>query len=183
MQKKSWLKKLLLITVIGTAFVGGWYYFHQPKSNIQEFVESRDMQKVLDLFDKNWYWLTPQSRDEFDPTNYFKYRTFSNQQQNMGKLLVKVLYDHDTFVGFVAYHKEQFYSGRILFLAINDAYRSKGYGSQLLKYAVQDLNERGASVIRILTRTENFSGQALYKKLGFKEDWRDKIFVEFIKYF
>lgn len=180
--QNSWFKKILMIVCLGAAVAGGWYYFHTPQTNIQEFVESRDMQKILDLFDKNWYWLTPQTREEFDPSVYFKYRTHSHSPAHFGKLLVKVLYEKESFVGFIAYYKEQFYSGRILFITIDPVFRSKGYGAQLLAYAVKDLQEQGASVIRILTRTENFAGQALYKKSGFKEDWRDNTYVEFIKY-
>ena len=108
--QNSWFKKILMIVCLGAAVAGGWYYFHTPQTNIQEFVESRDMQKILDLFDKNWYWLTPQTREEFDPSVYFKYRTHSHSPAHFGKLLVKVLYEKESFVGFIAYYKEQFYS-------------------------------------------------------------------------
>ena len=183
--KQSWLKRLLIVALFGAGFAGGLYYYYKPTAGagIYEFQESRDLQSILDLFDKNWYWLTPQSKEEYDPAPTFKYRSPSQLPSEAGKLNIKVLYENDTFVGFIAYHKEQFYSGRILFITVKPEFRSKGYGARLLDYAVKDLRERGANVIRILTRPENYSGQALYKKLGFKEDWRNEKFVEFIRYY
>ena len=84
-------------------------------------------------------------------------------------------------VGFVSYNKPKFYEGFVHFLTVDEKERGKGYGLKLLKYAVDDLARTGASLIRLVTRVENYPAQKIYKTLGFKEIKRDERFVDFEK--
>ncbi len=39
---------------------------------------------------------------------------------------------------------------------------------------------QGINVIELITRTDNEKAQNLYKRLGFKESWRNDGFVQFV---
>ena len=91
----------------------------------------------------------------------------------MGRLRIKVLREHDAFVGFTAYYMKTSDLGLLLFLAVNPEFRGKGYGDMLTRYALNDLIRVGAKRIRLVTRTCNIPAQKLYKRVGFKETSRD----------
>jgi ribosomal protein S18 acetylase RimI-like enzyme len=162
-----------------------WFgYFDGTKSPIQPYNAVYHREAVLDIFHQNWFWLVAKTQEEarqvgYSPAYRFNYLAPTDRSEDVGKLIVKVYMDEGAVAGFVAYYMKSFYKGVILFLAIDEEHRRKGYARKLLDYAVVDLEERGATVIELLTRLKNERARGLYETLGFKEASR---FDKFITY-
>lgn len=171
MIKKSWFKKSFLVAVSIAALGIGIYYVHTPRGPIYEYDEARDTQDILNLFRKNWYWLT--ASDDYSPEFMLKHRAPNKSQMYLGQLRIKVLREKDTFVGFSAYYMKAKDLGFILFVAVEESMRGKRYGEQLMRQAIDELGKMGAKRIDLVTRTNNYSGQKLYTRLGFQETLRD----------
>ncbi|CAN5159630.1 hypothetical protein BH09DEP1_BH09DEP1_4290 [soil metagenome] len=159
-----------------------YYYAPQPvfaaASPISDFQDERDTQDVLNLFEKDRYWLI--SSEDYDPSYALKTRS-PNKRDNryFGKLNIKVLREDSKFVGFVAYYMKNFFLGQLLFVGVNPDFRGKGYAQKLMQYAIDDMKKQGASMISLVTRTSNLAAQAVYKKLGFSVTHEEDGFVYF----
>ena len=58
--------------------------------------------------------------------------------------------------------------GHIGRVAVAPEYRGKGYGSVLMKYAIEWFKQRGGiNTIHLYTPQDNYTAQGLYKKFGF----------------
>ena len=168
--KMSRIKKISIIALICAVVCGGvWYYSSQEKGPIYEFNQQRDTAAILKLFDQNWDWLI--ANEGSSPAFYLKYRTPNDNPLFFGKLHIKVLREQDNLIGFVAYFLEYHPDvWRLLFLAVDEKYRGKGYGTTLANYAIDDMIKRGAKKIALWTRLSN-PAQNIYKKLGFVEGY------------
>ena len=169
MRKSSYLKLIAITVACSLCIAGLVYYFSGNRVPVYDFVELRDTQPILEMFDKNWYWLVEASRDEYSPEFMLQNRTPDKNPRNFGKLIIKVLREGDKTAGFVAYYKKSFYEYKLLYLAVGRAFRGKGYGYELAKYALQDMFSRGCRLIKLVTRENNIKARSLYKKLGFTE--------------
>ena len=91
------------------------------------------------------------------------------------KYLTYVLRVDDTTVGFINYaafdanvltfHMRRY--GQIHLIGIDTQYQNKGYGSTLLKHAMEDLKRLQVSEIIIGVKRGNIRALTLYKKIGF----------------
>lgn len=180
---KLLIKISAIIALIGTAFFTLYYFIPQQmvvSEQIESFQEDRDTKEILNLIEKDRYWLI--ASPHYSSELMLKNRNPNpSEAEYEGKLDIKVLYDQNQFVGFVAYYLKNFYTGQVLFLAVKDDFRGKGYGKQLLEYAIAQLKRQGASVAFLVTRVSNLKAQAVYKKVGFAEAKRDDEFVYFTK--
>lgn len=167
-------KKLIKIAavLILVSFGASVFYYYAPPSlcapasSISDFQDERDTQDLLKIFEKDRYWLI--SSEDYDPAWALKTRSPNKRESRyFGKLNIKVLRENGQLVGFVAYYMKNFFLGQLLFLAVNPDFRGKGYAQQLMKYAIDDMKQMGASMITLVTRTSNLSAQAVYKKSGF----------------
>jgi ribosomal protein S18 acetylase RimI-like enzyme len=174
-----WLKWSALGAMVIAVGGGVGYYQYCCRTAIYDFVESRDKQFILDIFEKNWYWLVSEYSLDFSPEYMMHNRASSRDPQHVGNLTIKVLYAGTEPVGFTAYFKPKFYEGRVLFLAVREEFRSKGYGSQLLNYAIEALKKQGVNKIDLVTRSTNYAAQSVYKKAGFVQTSDDGSFVWF----
>lgn len=59
-------------------------------------------------------------------------------------------------------------TGTLNGLAVKKKFRQKGIGKQLLKFALEFLQENGATTIRLLVKQENAVAKKMYQKAGFK---------------
>jgi len=177
-----------LSIILGTSLS---YFVLRPHESMVDFDVNRDRQFITEAFDNDWYWLTEYARGATDPIKQLELKAVSlNYPMTFGKLTTKVMYVKESFfgvnaykpVGFVAYYMKSFYEGMILFLDVAHPYRRKGYAEKLMNYACNDLFNRGAQVIRLLTRPNNTGARALYNRLGFKEYKHDEKFVYFEKF-
>ncbi len=58
--------------------------------------------------------------------------------------------------------------GMINAISVKEKFRKKGFGKELLGHAAQALMENGASVARLLVKTENEKAKKLYRACGFE---------------
>lgn len=180
-------KKLIKITAILLALSFGayalYYYFPQPSvvnttDKIQDFSEARDTQEILDIFKNDRYWLL--SSPDYSPEHMLKTQSPNKEDARyFGKLSIKVVREADKLVGFVAYYMKNFFIGTVLFLDVKPEFRGKGYAQQLMRYAIDDMKKQGASIITLVTRSENHSAQAVYRKMGFTQALEEGGFVYF----
>ncbi len=175
--------KISFIALLCALFCGVGYYYHhyymQEKGPIYEFDPQRDTQPILALFDQNWHWLI--ANEGSSPAFYLKYKTPDTNPLYFGKLKIKVLRENNDLIGFVAYFMEYPDEWRLLFLAVDEKYRGKGYGTTLAQYAMSEMIKQGAKKIMLWTRLAN-PAQNIYKKLGFVESYYTEsgfIFYEF----
>lgn len=176
-------KKIALFIAITIAACSGiaLYHYHRtaPRDNIYDFNPARDTQPIMDIFNKNWYWLL--ASEDSSPAFMIKYRTHDTNPMHFGSLHIKVLRENDTLAGFTAYFMENRTQGRLLFLAVDEAFRGKGYGRILALRAMQELFNMGADHIALWTRVSNLPAQKIYKELGFTEvlEENDYLYFEF----
>lgn len=167
--------------VISVALVGSLFYFYTCADSITDYNPQRDRDDVLSIFKTDWYWLIPDETTDFSPEYVIDNRASSKKPEHKGNLIIKVCRAHGEFCGFVAYHQDASYKGRILFLATAPRYRGKGFGKKLLYFAIKDLFNRGCVVINIFTRVNNERALALYYQAGFKESWRNEKYIRLSK--
>lgn len=175
----QFLKKIVFITgLLAVLGVGGLYYYYNQQQNpvtILEFNELRDTQFILDSFKRDWHWLV--EGFDFSPEKMLRNR--KSLKKAGYEEIIKVAYQGEKPVGFVTYYQKNFYLGKIHFIDINPAFRSKGWSYKLLDYAIKDLAKKGITKIELVTRTTNYPAQKLYTRYGFKEIRRDDGFVNF----
>lgn len=174
--------------VIFAGLVAATLYFYLPQVQdsssgvvIREFDEARDTQPILELIAKDRYWLI--ASDDYSPEFMLKNRAPNKEEKEYyGKLSIKVLCEDGKFVGFVAYYLKNFFTGHLLFIAVKEEFRGKGYAQKLMEYALNDFKKQGASMVFLVTRVSNTKAQSVYKKTGYTETERDKDFVYFTKW-
>lgn len=174
-------KKLSLIFIILISASIGIYYY-KCANGIYAYDDSqKERDFITDIFKNNWDWLVyPGS--SFSPDYMLTYKAPTQNLEDIGKLTINVYLESCKPKGFVAYYKEKFYAGRILFLAVPEQERRRGYAKKLLLHAIEDLKKRGCNLIRIFTRVANIKAQTLYKSVGFKETERDDFGMYLEKY-
>jgi len=178
-RKSKFFNFIFVLTICSALLAALVYYFSIERGPIYAFDSARDTKPILELFDKNWYWLVASSREEYCPKFTLKHKTPDKDPRNFGKLIIKVIHEDELLAGFSAYYKKNFYEGFLLFLAVDKKFRGKGYGEKLARYAINDLFNRGCLVIKLVTRTDNLRAIKLYNKIGFTETSRDDTFVYF----
>ena len=184
---KSFLKKALLLAgITGILGAGIVYYGQFERGPIYEFQFERDTQPILKLFTDNWYWLLATPADDELPPYYLnefhfrlKYRSPNADIRNAGRLKIKTLRDDGELAGFVTYYKKTGNKGEISLLAVSEKFRGKGFGEQLMCYALNDLKNMGVQRIELFTRPTNYAAQKVYHKVGMHETHRDAQFVYF----
>lgn len=180
-------KKLIKITalILALSFGGLALYYYFPQSSgaqttepIQDYNEAHDKQEILDIFKQDRYWLL--SSPDYSLEHMLSTKSPNkNDARYFGKLSIKVLREEDKFVGFVAYYMKNFFIGTVLFLDIKPEYRGKGYAQKLMRYAIDALKKQGATIVTLVTRSENHSAQAVYKKMGFTKTLEEDGYVYF----
>lgn len=172
------IKKILFVLSITAAVAGGIYYYtsleHGP---IYDLNYERDRNDILDLFKKNWYWLSADSA--YSPDYALQYRTHSRAPEAAGKMIIKVLRENNKFIGFTSYYPETTDKWKLLFVAVKEELRGKRYAQKLIEYGIEDMKKRGAKQIRLVTRPSNISAQKLYKRIGFYITSQEEEFVYF----
>lgn len=179
---KKWFARISLLFIFVLLSFGVWYFYRSPLSSgpIYEFNEQRDTQDILEVFERDRYWLL--ASEDYSPELMLAYRMPKMKDwRYVGKLHIKVLREHEQFIGFVAYYMKTVHEGLVLFISVNPAFRNQGYARKLLEYAVEDLKRIGARYVYLLTRTSNVQAIRLYDRVGFTEIFRDDGFVYFKK--
>jgi ribosomal protein S18 acetylase RimI-like enzyme len=175
------LKKIILllsITLAACGSIGTYvYYTNINQGPIYDFNPARDTQPIMDIFNQNWYWLL--ASPDSSPAFMIKHRTHDSNPLHFGSLHIKVLREQDRLAGFAAYFMQNPQEGRLLFLAVDQKFRGKGYGKILAEYAMKELFAMGATHLALWTRVSNLPAQRIYKDLGFKEVFDENGYVFF----
>ena len=179
-------KITIIIAALLFAFAGCGYFMYTRccKSNIYNFDEQRDSAFITELFKNDWYWLVAGITEDFsdEAAEYVRNLLHNRSTTRMKKgktVTIKVGYEGNKPVGFVAYYLKKFYLGRLLFIALFPEFRSTGWSTRLVDYAMNDLISQGAARIDLVTRTNNYAAMKLYQRVGFKETKREDGFVDF----
>src|SRR5579872_1457124 len=124
-------RRLTFIRTIIVAFsiaigagIAHHFYGVREQGPIYTFQENRDLEDMINLFVKDWYWLS--NRDYSRENVEFALKTHSPNEYEpryFGKMQIKVLRENGNLVGFITYYMLNFYEGKILFLAVNPEYR------------------------------------------------------------
>lgn len=179
--KGSWIKYLAISALMAVAGLGVWYYQSQVSEGICTYEASRDRSFILDLFKKDWYWLVSDYSPDYSPEHMLDYKSSSIEPKYTGNLTIKTYCKGNKPVGFVAYYMKELFEGYILFLAVDKEARGHGYARTMLSYAIDDLKKRDATVIRLITRTDNTRGRKLYTGMGFEQIWTDGAYIKYEK--
>lgn len=174
---KRWLRVLGGIISFAAFLGGSFWYYRYVTPHLYEFSFDRDMPAISRLFDQDWYWLIPGDRTSYSPEEAFRYRAPHQNPLYAGRLAIKVMRQKGNVIGFVAYYMKSPTLGFLNFVLVDSHYRGKGYAEKLVLYAVDDMIQRGAKKITLITRPSNKPARSLYKRLGFKEVGQDDTFV------
>ncbi len=186
---KSLLKKILFITLFlfpiipsieavtdeiidGLSTVVEQGYDRQ----ICDFDPARDTEEVLEIFKDNWHWLMPDEEEDF--SEKLALDLLINGESEEFRPYVKVLREQNKLVGFTSYYMENEQLGHVEFLAVDQKSRCKGFGEELIRYAIKDLGSMGANCVELDTIARNVPAQQLYKKVGFDKIDFDEIECE-----
>jgi len=157
-----------------------WDSHERASSRIATYQPTRDRSAILDMFDRNWYWLVAHfSPHEYSASYRLDYKAPSKNPTDMGKLHIKVYRIDDESVGFIAYYMANFYKGMILFLSVEQEYRGRGIARDLLSHAVDQLARHGARIVELTTRVNNTPARRLYERFGFSRVHIDDHFVTY----
>lgn len=186
-QKFQKLNRLLIPVTLCLAVVVGSYYWLQVASEpIYPYDAAKDRESLIKIFKQNMFWLTNDTNEK-SAVESFEYSidsaSSSDSWMDRGNLLTYVYRDNEATKGFVSYHKVSSSLAKILYIAVDDTYRRRGYAEKLLIYALDNLKRKGYERVELVTRLVNKRAQGLYKKLGFRQTWDDGTLVGFVKTF
>lgn len=158
--------------------ISGGYYIYQAISPIKSYDAARDRAFIVNLFKKDWYWLISDYSPDYNVEFMLdKKSPTTTSSVDVGKLLLKTYVEQGVPMGFVAYYPKELKVGQLLFLAVDEKYRSKGIARKLMNYALKDLKKLGMLAVRMNTRTDNTRARKLYESLGFKLIWTDGAYI------
>jgi len=184
-QKKKYIIIGNLIIFITIILFTLYYYQNIKKKHIYEYDESRDKKAILDIFDKNWYWLVDENVVGFSPEHMLDTKSSSNNEKDKGNLNIKVFVEDNITKGFITYYteinkKNKLKNGVIFILGVDEKYRNKGIAKELLKYAINDLKNRlKCDSIYLYTRSVNNPAIKCYLDLGFKPKYGGIGYIKF----
>lgn len=182
LKKPLYLTVIVILATVFIAWIGIFFWQKQQPSPIHYFNYSRDAQFIKDTFQKDWYWLVSDESDLL-PEDVNQLLTHGYIEKRGGRAqrvaTIKVLLENNNPAAFVIFYKERSYRGYIQFLAVSPEARGKGYGTTLIKNAIEELFSLGCEYIYLTTRLSNTSARSIYEKAGFKEKYRDQKYIEY----
>lgn len=158
----------ILATTLGSCALHSWM-----GPAVVDYDYTRDHAAIEEIFKRDWDWLVPVSPDRYSLDLVLKYRAPRQDPLYAGRLTFKVMYDKDQFIGFVGYYMKNNQEGFLNFLDVNPDYRGKGYAEKLARCAMDQMIQKGAQRITLVTYPHNVRALKLYNRLGFKETGRD----------
>jgi ribosomal protein S18 acetylase RimI-like enzyme len=177
--KNKWHKYSYLVAslaVIGSVLTCWLIYLYWPASisdGIHDYNAKRDRQAILDIFEKDWYWMVEGDHNSFSPAKMLDAKSPKEARYNpalRGQEKVKVLLVNGSVAGFISYYKRKAYLGHVHLINVLSAYRGHGYANKLMRVAIEDLfSDPTVSMIKLAVRKNNQTAIKLYKRLGFVE--------------
>ncbi len=171
----------LLAAAIATA---GYYWLTQRTSSepIYPYDAALDRAALIEIFKPNFFWLTDDPDEQHALESFehtLDHRASSRRPGDAGDLHIYVYRDDEGTKGFVSYYRTSWSSAKILYIAVGDAYRRRGYAEKLMQFVLNEIKRQGFNHVELVTRVVNQRAQGLYKKFGFKQGWNDGTLVSF----
>ncbi len=120
---KNKLSKILfclsIVTIISGSLASYWYYQNNIFTGIREYNPEKDRAFILNIFDKDWYWLVAEDREHYDPKYTLDNRASSKVPENKGNLQIYVYQESGRPAGFIAFFKKNIFKGDLRFIAID----------------------------------------------------------------
>lgn len=186
LQKFQKINRFFIPIALCLGFVGSYYWLHVSGESIYPYDAARDRSALIKIFKQNMFWLTNDAQEATAMASFeqnIDTNSSSDSWLDRGNLSTYVYRDNEATKGFVSYHKVTSSTARILYIAIDETYRRRGYAEKLLVYALNNLKNQGFERVELVTRLVNKRAQGLYKKLGFRQTWDDGTLVGFVKTF
>jgi ribosomal protein S18 acetylase RimI-like enzyme len=160
------------MTLIVFLFICFYFFYKQTLNStisIADFNYENDSATVTDLIKNNWDFLAPLVIPEYSQ----KLIDLTLKQQLSGsyyptKITIKVLKKYNQVIGFITFLITDDKKSYIELLAITPSERGHGYGTMLIKYAINKLKDQYAQFIDVFAYYKNTIAQNLYLGLGFK---------------
>lgn len=178
------INRLIIPLVFILAGLGGYYWFHVKQEPIYSYDAVKDRSSLIKIFKQNMFWLTNDPSEQSALQSFEQSLDSASPSQSWldrGSLVTYVYRDREGTKGFISYYPLSSASAKILYIAVDDDYRRRGYAQKLLEYALAELKRKGFKDVELVTRLVNKRAQGLYKKLGFRQTWDDGTLVGFVK--
>lgn len=160
---------ILSLSLCGLVF---WLYNDNPKPKVKIVsYDERYFDPLVKIMTDNHFWIS--ERREFSPHRVLRWRAPQDDPDRKGEASIDVALLDDVPAGFIAYYMKSKMNGYIWLLAVDETYRGQGIAQKLMEHGLEALKKQHAKFISISVRTINTPAINLYKKLGFKEEWRD----------
>ncbi len=126
------------------------------------------MHAIEAILKKEWsslFWMPQYDADLVEVI--FKTQRPGNLMKRHQSLIISVLKENSTVIGFITYYQSSKDTGDIELLAIDAQHKGLGYGKKLINY-VQDWFMRiGCKYIQLYVYTTNSPAIQFYRHLGF----------------
>lgn len=179
----KYIKWFILASIILMGSSAAIYYYkshiNYTEGSVYDYDPKIDREFILQLFKDNWHWLVSEYSTDFDPVFMLDNSEAFARKRGVTDMKIKVYRVQNKPVGFTVYYIRPILRGDILFLAIDEKYRKKGYARKLIQNDIDDLKKKGCFVIKITTRVTNTPARTLYESYGFKELWIDRGFIKY----
>lgn len=179
--KKINIPRFMALILVGIALVVVGHWYVRSRDGIVVYVPEKHRAFILDQFKQDWYWLVSEYSTDFSPEFMLDYRASSQEPKDLGNMEIYIYQVKNQPAGFVTFYKKTFYRWQLLFLYVNDAYRRLGIAQKMMEFALDEIRNKGATIVQLVTRVNNDRAQGLYKKLGFIETDRYQGFINFEK--
>lgn len=169
-------RHIILLGLLSVLAIASLIYLQNDQETDPSFIrpydQEKDFQPLVKLMNENMFWVS--ERPEFSPEKVLTLRAPYNDPQRKGQASIDVVEFEDKTGGFIAYYKIGPEQGFIWLLAVDKAFRGRGFGEKLVAHVLHVFKQQGARYVTLATRTINKPALALYKKLGFVEKYRDE---------
>ncbi len=140
-------------------------------SKIRPFDAEKDLVRMTVLINANKFLLS--ERSDFPPEKFLLWRAPNLDPSRKGQARIDVIEVEGVPAGFVSFYRKSATAGFIWLLAVDQNFRGRGLGEDLMLHALKELKAQGAHFVTLSTRTFNKTALGLYSKLGFVEESRD----------
>lgn len=171
--KKRHIALLSLLAVL--AILSIVYLKNDQRKNgafIRPYEKERDFHALVSLMNANKYWVS--ENPDFSPEKMLLTRIPASEPNRKIAADIDVVEADETTAGLIAYYKRTQDQGYIWIVAVDKNFRGRGLGEMLVQQALTRLKEKGARSVILGTRLINKPALALYKKLGFVEEYREE---------
>lgn len=169
-------KNVIIVALSLVALAGGlgWWLFYAGRSGSThiEMYQPADRPAIKKILEDDWHWLVAEGAFDFSADYMFEHRAPTYHYPDNSLSIAVYRTPEGKVGGFITYHQVEGFSGKIQFLGVASEFRKKGYGRELMSYALDALRKKGMCFVDIAVRASNTPAYNLYKSLGFKEVWQ-----------